>query len=152
MLRFSVLFISFASAVFAVSGCVPHTRFNQSYLASEELKPTKSGYVSFNTGETLDISGILSKEKDPKNIVLFKIHGKILLSGDGFKNVWLLSPSCGKDEAGYEIVKISPSPASFKNPSMEKSGDCVILKWEEQSGAQSIYLNYKGQTNVEKCR
>jgi len=137
---------------FLMPGCVAHTRFNQSYLTSEELKPTKNGYVSFNTGETLDITGILLKENNPKNIIFIKTHGKILLTGDGFKNIWRIWPTCSTDEAGYETVKISPSPSLFRNPSMEKSGDCTMIKWDGQSGPQSVYFNQKGQTDVEKCR
>jgi hypothetical protein len=148
------LLIPVVSSILVFSaGCASKTFFNQSFLTSEELKlSANSGYVSLkSTGETMDLSGIRTAEPGAKNIVIIKVHGTFIVTGDGFRKVWKLWPACGKDAARYSAIKVEPAPVEIKKPVMEKSGECALVKWDEDAGPRQVYINSKGTVSPEKC-
>lgn len=141
-------------AAAALSGCAPTLFFNQSFLASEELKLTKDGYASLkSTGETFDLTPIKSQEAKADRILVIKIHGSYLVAGEGFKKVWRLWGGGGKDKAKYEAVeKLSPAaPAGFAGVSLEASGNCALFKQTKGAQAAQTFITADGDVDEKKC-
>ncbi|MGI5862769.1 MAG: hypothetical protein ACOX6T_12025 [Myxococcales bacterium] len=128
-------------------GCAPKLRFNQSFLVAEELKVARSGFVSLkSTGESFDFAPIAAKEPGAKRVVLVKLHGTYLLTGDGFRHLWRVWPA-GKDEAYFEPVELDPGPDGFLSPTLEMSGECVLVRWQERQA----YVNADGDADENAC-
>jgi hypothetical protein len=134
-------------AVFAL-GCAPKLRFNQSFLVSEELKVARGGFVSLkSTGESFDLGPITRLEPKAERVVVIKLHGSYLLTGDGFHHLYRLWPR-GTDEAAYEPVELEPGPDGFVSPTLEISGDCALVRWEQRQA----FVNAEGDVDANKCR
>ena len=149
--------IALAVAALAIAataaGCASTMTFNQSFLASEDLKIAQKGFVSLkSTGETFDFSGIREAEPNAKNIVLIKVHGTFLAVGDGFSHVYKIWPSCGKDKAKYKAIRLEPGSAQgFRAPQMTMVGNCALLKWENDAGTRQAFIDRGGGTDEAKC-
>ena len=134
-------------ALAVAAGCAPKLRFNQSFLVSEELKVTRSGFVSLkSTGESFDLSPIAAQEPAVERVVLLKVHGVYLLTGHGFRHLWRLEPA-GDDQASYEPVELQPGPDGFVSPALEVSGDCALLRWEDRQ----VWVNAEGEVDENAC-
>jgi hypothetical protein len=146
------LFLTVLAACLTTAGCAPRTYINQSFLSSEDLKIGQTGLVSLkSTGETIDVSGIKAIEPDAKGVVIIKVHGSYIITGDGFQKVWRLWPLGAKDKAAYEPVKIDPPPGQLKTPTLEKSGSCALLKWIATEGEKQLYITGCGKVSDEKA-
>jgi hypothetical protein len=58
---------------------------------------------------------------------------------------------CGRDKAAYKALKLKPPTAEFVKPSLEKSGDCALLKWTEMAGERKAFINRAGDMSPDKC-
>jgi hypothetical protein len=142
-MRRSLLLVLIALAF----GCAPRLRFNQSFLVSEELKVARSGFVSLkSTGESFDFAPIAAREPGAKRVVVIKTHGNYLLTGDGFRHLWRLWPS-GEDQVGFEAVSLDAGPEGFLSPTLEMSGDCVLVRWQERQA----FVTADGDSDAHAC-
>lgn len=149
----TVLVTAVLAFIAAAAGCASTMTFNQSFLASEDLKIAQKGFVSLkSTGETFDFSGIRDAEPNAKNVVILKVHGTFLVVGDAFMHVYKIWPACGKDKAKYKAIKLEPgSPQGFRAPSLTTTGNCALLKWENDSGTRQAFIDRDGDANEIKC-
>jgi hypothetical protein len=137
-----------------VAGCASTMSFNQSFLASEDLKIAQKGFVSLkSTGETFDFSGIREAEPGARgNVVLMKVHGTFIATGDGFTHVYKIWPACGRDKAKYKFIKLDPgSPQGFRAPQLTMAGNCALLKWENEAGTRQAFIDADGDADETKC-
>ena len=142
-----------AALVVGAAGCASSMVLNQTFLASEDLKIAQKGFVSLkSTGETFDFSGIREAEPNAKNVVLIKVHGTFIATGDGFSHVYKIWPACGKDKAKYKAVKLDPaSPMGFRAPQLSVAGNCALLKWENDAGTRQAFIDRDGDIDENKC-
>lgn len=86
------------------------------------------------TGENIHITDILNSEnlsqKSGVPIALAKINGKIFLTGNSFKNLWILYPK-SKNEARYRAVKLPQS--DIINPIFEIFTSKLLLSAQNYS-------------------
>ena len=136
-----------------LASCAPTLRFNQTWLASEELKLARNGYASLkSTGESFDLQPIKAQETGTgERIVVLKVHGSYLIVGDGFKHAWRLW-SGGKDEAHYEpIDSVKPGAQGFGSPTLEVSGNCALVRWQRGGVPAQAFVTFKGDVDETKC-
>ena len=150
-MRASLCIAVFLCVAALAVGCAPKTYLNQSFLTSEELKTGSTGYVSLkSTGETMDLGGLLKEEPDARSLVLIKIHGVYIITGEGFKKIWRLWAS-GTDKGSFKPVKFNGITAPLESPSIEKSGECALVRWTFDKSEKQVWVTADGSTNIEKC-
>jgi hypothetical protein len=137
-----------AALLVLAAGCAPKLYFNQTFLVSEELKVTRTGYVSLkSTGEVFDLSPIRNQEPGAGDrILLAKVHGTYLVVGDGFRRPWRLWP-VGGDAAKFEPIDLDPGAGGFQAPTLEMSGDCALLRWQDRQA----FVNADGDVDEKRC-
>jgi len=136
----------------ALGGCTPTLLFNQTFLVSEDLKVTSSGYVSLkSTGETFDLSPIRAIERGGDRVVLAKVHGTFIVTGDGFRKLWRVWPA-GRDQAKYKAVEYDPGPDGIRGPAMEIAGNCVVVHWDRLGNPGTVYVTADGDADETKCK
>ena len=136
-----------------LAGCAPNLRFNQTWLASEELKLASNGYVSLkSTGESIDLAPIKAREPGTfERIIVLKVHGSYLIVGDAFQHAWRLRAG-GKDEAHYEVVEgVKPGAQGFTSPTLEVMGNCGLVRWQRGSVPAQAFVTFKGDVDEKKC-
>ena len=135
------------------AGCASSMTLKQSFLASEDLLITGKGWASLKTtGEAFDLSGIREAEPSAKKLVIIKVHGTYIATGEGFMRVYKIWPSCGKDKAKYKPIKVDPgSTQGFRTPQLTMVGECALLKWENDSGTRQVYIDRDGDFDETKC-
>jgi hypothetical protein len=144
----------FALATLSGLACTPTLFMNRSFLTPEELKLGPTGYASLkSTGETFDLTPIKAQEPTMGDRVLvLEVHGSYLLVGEGWRKVWRVWPA-GKDEAKYKAVDLGAGPtgASFKSPSLELSGKCALVKWQQGAAQAQAFITGDGDVDAKKC-
>lgn len=141
--------IAYAALLTVALGCAPKLYFNHSFLVPEELKVTRSGYVSLkSTGESFDFAPIKAQEpRAGERLLLVKVHGTYLVVGDGFRHVWRMWPA-GADQAKYKPVgDLDAGPEGFASPTLEVSGKCGLVRWEERQA----FVTADGDVDEKKC-
>lgn len=141
-----------SAALLATTGCAPTLRFNQTWLASEDLKLARNGYTGLKSGESFDLQPIRARElTTSERVVILKVHGSYLVVGDGFKHAWRLWGG-GKDEAHYEpIDSLKPGAQGFGSPTLEVSGNCALVHWQRAGAPAQAFVTFKGDVDEKKC-
>lgn len=137
----------------ALGACTPKLLFNQTFLVSEDLRVTSAGYVSLkSTGETFDISPIrLIEGGRGERVVIAKVHGSFILTGDGFHKLWRLWP-VGRDAAKYKALDYDPGPDGFRGAALEIVGKCVVVHWDRGGNAATLHVTGDGDVDENKCK
>jgi hypothetical protein len=134
----------------AAGACAPTLNANMSFLVPEELRIAPNGYASLkSTGESFDLSPIKSQETKTDRVETIKIHGTLVLVGEGWKHAWELWPG-GKDEMHYKPLSLNPG-TGFTSPTLELSGNCALLKWQKGGSPAQAYVNADGDVNEKNC-
>jgi hypothetical protein len=147
-----------AALLAALSGtaCTPTLFMNRSFLVPEELKLSPTGYASLkSTGETFDLTPL--KQQEPAlgdRVLVLEVHGSYVLIGEGWKHAWRIWPS-GKDEAKYKPLDLkatnTPDGGTFRSPTLEASGNCALLKWQQPQGPAQAFITADGDFAAQKC-
>ncbi|MBI5546137.1 MAG: hypothetical protein HY901_19775 [Deltaproteobacteria bacterium] len=146
-----ILLISLLAVV--ACGCTPKLLLNQTFLVSEDLKLTPSGFISLkSTGETFDLSPIRRLEPDAgERVVIGKVRGVFLATGDGFRHIWRLWPA-GQDQAYYKPLDYNPGPDGFRAATLEIVGPCAVVHWDRGGIAAVAYVTSDGDVDENKCQ
>ena len=134
------------------TACAPTLRFNQTFLAPEDLKLAKNGYASLkSTGESFDLSPIKAQEIGASDrVVVLKVHGSYILVGDGFAKAFRLWPA-GRDEAHYKALDVQPGKQGFVSPTLEVSGKCALIRWQRGGAPAQAFVTSEGDVDEKKC-
>src|SRR3954470_23582545 len=139
------------AALAAAIGCAPSLTFNQTFLVPEDLKVAPNGYASLkSTGESFDLTPIKTQERSAERVQILKVHGTYVLVGDGFQKAWRLWDG-GKDEMHYKPVDLAPGAKGFAQASLELSGNCALLKWNNGGMPAQAFVAANGDVNDKNC-
>jgi len=146
--------LSFLASCLALSaaGCAPTLRFNQSFLASEDLRISDKGYASLkSTGESFDLGPIRAAEGRVDRVVILKVHGTFLLTGEGFKHLWRLFPA-GGDEIHYKTIDDAQAPKTgFSGVALDPSGKCALFTFTKNGAPTQLYVTAGGDVDSKRC-
>jgi hypothetical protein len=131
-------------------GCAPKLYFDQTFHMKEELKVTDKGYASLASEETFDLGPVIKAEKRLDRVLVIKLHGTFFLIGDGFRNLWKLTPA-SSDQASYEPVKFDGISSMLNSPSLEVVEKCVVVSFSTKTGAEKRFVTSGGKVGKDKC-
>jgi hypothetical protein len=134
------------------AGCAPTLRFNQSFLVAEDMKISDKGYGSLkSTGESFDLSPIRKAEGRADRVIVLKVHGTFLITGEGFKKLWRLWPA-GEDEIHYEAIDDVKAPASgFTGVALEPAGKCALFTFSKNGAPTQVFVTAGGDIDAKRC-
>lgn len=135
--------------VLLLASCAPTLYVKQSFRGAVEV-PVVKGTVALNRGETFEIDPILKKEGvTPKKVVVTKLFGRYLLTGDQFRHVWLISPA-GREKASYQALQIVEKGRLVSPTFTHNEGhNCVTLSWGA-GGTQKRQIDWSGRVG-QRC-
>ena len=134
------------------AGCAPTLRFNQSFLVVEDLKISDKGFASLkSTGESFDLSPIRAAEGRADRVIVLKVHGTFLLTGEGFKNLWRLWPA-GSDQIHYAAIDDAKAPkGGYSGVSLEPAGKCALFTFTKNGAPTTLYVTAGGDVDSKRC-
>jgi hypothetical protein len=135
------------------AGCAPTLRFNQSFLVAEDMKISDKGYASLqSTGESFDLSPIRAAEGRVDKVIILKVHGSFIVTGEGFKNVWRLWPA-GTDEIHYAAIDDAKAAKgqAYSGVSLQPSGKCALFGFNKSGTPAQLYISAGGDIDSKRC-
>ena len=145
----------FAFAALNAAACAPTLHFNQSFLAAEDMRVSDKGFASLqSTGESFDLTPILKAEGRAARVIVLKLHGSYLLTGEGFKNLWRLWPA-GNDEIHFKPIDDAQAPKGsvFSGPALAPAagGKCAVFSFTRNGAPTQLFVTAGGDVDAKRC-
>ncbi len=126
----------------------------QTYQAVDEVPVgDKGGVVALDTGETFDVSQILTQEgKRPTQLLVHKVEGTFVLVGEGFRNLYVINPK--GDSAGVDFIPLSGAPNGVQQPKLRPgvASKCTVLTYNAAQGNErKLFIGADGKTSPTDC-
>jgi hypothetical protein len=128
-------------------------KFRETYSAPDEVVLAEGSVVTLETGETLELNGILERESGrPAKVLIHKTHGVYLLVAEGFQNAYLLHPR-EDDLADVEIVKLEVDHAGAQGLTVQPgiASRCSSVSYRGSNLDRRLFVGGGGKTSTRAC-